>query len=123
MVHLALYVDKENHRMRFDPVSGTADKEWLQVQAIEGMIKDSGAALVVIITCDSLKFAQQLARFTNVVAGHQAIAPTSALRWAKVFYQALSFGVPLSKAFNDAQDRADPGLILLTHRDVSFRRI
>lgn len=123
MVHLALYVDRENHRMRFDPVPGGDDNEWLPVQAIEGMLKDSGAQLVVIITCDSLKFGQQLARFTNVVAGHQAIAPTSALRWAKVFYHALSSGLALSKAFNIAQDMADPGLVLLTHRDVCFRRL
>ena len=38
------------------------------------MIKECGASLVVIITCDSLKFGEQLARFTNVIAGHQAIA-------------------------------------------------
>lgn len=119
IVHLGIFVDKENQRMLFDSASG-ATQESLSVQAVEGMIKDSGASLVVIITCDSLKFGEQLARFTNVIAGHQAIAPSAAIDWAKVFYRALSCGVPLSQAFNKAQDVADPGLILLFGRDIRF---
>jgi Predicted nucleotide-binding protein containing TIR-like domain len=120
IVHLGLFVDKENQRMLFDTPSDTRDS--LGIQAIEGMIKQCGAALVVIITCDSLRFGEQLARFTNVIAGHQAIAPSGALSWAKVFYQALSFGMPLSQAFDKAQDAADPGLVLLARRDIRFRR-
>ena len=121
MVHLGLFVDPENQHMLFDTPSG--DKEYLGIQAIEGMIKDCGAQLVVIITCDSLKFGQQLARFTNVIAGHQAITPSGALSWSKVFYQALSVGMPLSQAFDKAQDAADPGLVLLARRDIRFRRL
>jgi hypothetical protein len=123
IVHLGLFVDKENQRMLFDTPSGTGDTGFLGLQAIEGMLKDCGAALVLIITCDSLKFGEQLARFTNVIVGHQAIAPTSALSWAKVFYRALSAGVPLSQAFDRAQDAADPGLVLLARRDIRFRRL
>jgi Predicted nucleotide-binding protein containing TIR-like domain len=123
MVHLGLFVDKENQRMLFDTASGIGDKESLPVQAIEGMVKECHAALVVIITCDSLKFGEQLARFTNVIAGHQAITPSSALSWAKVFYQALSIGTPLFQAFDKAQDAADPGLVLLARRDIRFRRV
>jgi hypothetical protein len=123
MVHLGLFVDKENQRMVFDTPSGTGDKEYLGIQAIEGMIKECGAELVVIITCDSLKFGEQLARFTNVIAGYQTIAPSGALSWAKVFYQALSFGMPLSQAFDKAQDAADPGLVLLARKDIRFRRL
>ena len=109
MVHLGLFVDKENQRMLFDTPSGTGKKESLGIQAIEGMIKDCGAQLVVIITCDSLKFGEQLARFTNVIAGHQAISPSGALSWAKVFYQALSLGMPLFQAFDKAQGRSRSG--------------
>jgi hypothetical protein len=123
MVHLGLFVDKENQRMLFDPPSGSGDKDYLGVQAIEGMVKDCGAQLVVIITCDSLKFGEQLARFTNVIAGHQAISPSGALSWAKVFYQALSVGLPLFQAFDKAQDAADPGLVLLARRDIRFLRM
>lgn len=123
MVHLGLYVDKENQHLLFDTASGTGDKESLSIPAIKGMIKDSGAALVVIITCDSLRFGEQLARFTNVIAGHQAIAPSSALSWAEVFYQALSFGMPLFEAFDKAHDAADPGLVLLARRNIRFRRL
>ena len=92
----------------------------LPIQAVEGMIKDCGAQLVMIITCDSLKFGERLARFTNVIAGHQVITPSSALSWAKVFYQALSVGIPLFRAFDKAQDAADPGLVLLARRDIRF---
>jgi len=122
IVHLGLYVDKENQRMLFDPPSGAGEMEFLRIEAVEGMIKQCGASLVVIITCDSLRFGDQLARFTNVIAGHQAIAPGAALSWSKVFYQALSYGEPLSQAFYKAQDAADPGLILMARRDICFRR-
>lgn len=91
MVHLGLFVDKENQRMLFDPPSGAGEMEFLRIEAVEGMIKQCGASLVVIITCDSLRFGEQLARFRNVIAGHQAIAPRAALDWAKMFYQALSY--------------------------------
>lgn len=121
VVHLGLFVDKENQRMLFDPPSGTGPPEALGIEAVEGMLKDCRAALVIIITCDSLKFGEHLARFTNVIAGHQAIAPSAAISWAKVFYRALSLGVPLSQAFNKAQDAADPGLILVARKDITFR--
>ena len=75
IVHLGLFIDKENQRMLFDAPPGGGHVESLSLQAIEAMIKDCGASLVVIITCDSLRFGEQLARFTNVIAGHQAIAP------------------------------------------------
>lgn len=122
IVHLGLFIDKENQRMLFDAPPGGGQVESLSLQAIEAMIKDCGASLVVIITCDSLRFGEQLARFTNVIAGHQAIAPRAALSWAKVFYQALSVGMPLSRAFDKAQDMTDPGLVLLARRDLRFSR-
>lgn len=121
MVHLGLFVDKENQRMLFDSPSGAGEMEFLRIEAVEGMIKQCGASLVVIITCDSLRFGEQLARFTNVIAGHQAIAPRAALDWAKVFYQALSYGEALSQAFYKAQDAADPGLVLIARSDICFR--
>lgn len=123
IIHLGLYVDNETHRLQFDTAPGASTNASLPVQAIEGMIKDSGAMLVVIITCDSLRFGEQLARFTNVIAGYQTITPTSALSWGKVFYHELAAGMPLSQAFDKAQDAADPGLVLLARRDIRFRRL
>ena len=96
-------------------------RDGLSSEALASMIKGSGARLVVIITCDSLAFAAPLARFTNVIAGYQTIGAPAAISWAKVFYQALAFGAPLSEAFNRAQKQTDPGLILLAHKDVRFR--
>ena len=122
MVHLGLFVDEGNQNLLFDKDSGDGH-DFLPIEAIEGIIKDSGAALVVIITCDSLRFGEHLARFTNVIAGHKAIAPSSALSWAKVFYQALSVGMPLFRAFDKAQDGTDPGLVLLARKDIRFRRV
>jgi hypothetical protein len=122
IVHLGLFVD-EATQLLFDPPSGKGNAEWLGVQAVQGMLKESGASLVVIITCDSLKFGEQLARFTNVVAGHQTIAPGTAINWSKVFYRALAKGQSLSRAFYRAQDEADPGLILMGRRDITFRQV
>lgn len=119
MVHLGLFVDKENQRLLFEAGKGGS----LSVEAVEGRIKDCGAQLVVIITCDSVRFGGRLARVTNVIAGYQPIAPQNALSWAKIFYQALSFGMPLSQAFDKAQDAVDPGLVLLARRDIRFRRL
>lgn len=122
MVHLALYLDPENQNMRFD--AGPGERDSLPIQAVESMIKESGAALVVIITCDSLRLGQQLARFTKVVAGYKSIAPSSALDWAKVFYKELSVSRTLFQAFDKAQDlTGDPGLVLLARKDIKFRRL
>jgi Predicted nucleotide-binding protein containing TIR-like domain len=121
IVHLGVFVDKVNQHMLFDAPSGANKMDALPIQAVESMIKECHASLVIIITCDSLAFGARLARFTNVIAGHQAIAAGAAINWAKVFYQALAFGAPLSQAFNRAQDVADPGLILLAHKDFKFR--
>ena len=122
IVDFGLFVDRDDPRMFFDPPTAAGDREFLRVEAVEGMIKQCGASLVVIITCDSLRFGGRLARFTNVIAGHQAIASGAALSWAKVFYQALSYGEPLSQSFYKAQDATDPGLILMARRDIFFRR-
>jgi hypothetical protein len=120
IVHLGVYVDKANTRMLFDPQPGVEARGSLRIEAIEDMVKSSSARLVIIITCDSLAFGARLARFTNVIAGHQPIAAVEAIDWAKVFYEHLAAGTPLSAAFSTAQRRADPGLILLTHKDVRF---
>lgn len=119
IVHLGLYVDKE--RMLFDSARETGNIESLGIEAVEGMLRRCRASLVLIITCDSLKFGGHLARFTNVIAGYQPIRPAAAINWAKVFYRNLSLRLPVSQAFNNAQDAADPGLILLAHRDITFR--
>jgi hypothetical protein len=34
----------------------------------------------------------------------------------------LSVGLPLSRAFDKAQDETDPGLVLLARRDLRFSR-
>ena len=120
MVHLGLFVDKDNQRLLFDDAGSGGS---LSVQAVEGRIKECGAQLVVIITCDSLRFGERLARFTNVIAGYKPIAPKNALSWAKIFYEGLSVGMPLSQAFDKAHDAVDPGLVLLARRDIRFRRL
>lgn len=123
MVHLGLFVDPENQNLLLDAGSGEGGRQFLPIQAIKGMIQDSGARLVVIITCDSLRFSEQLARFTAVIAGHQSIDPFNAIRWAKVFYKALSMEMTLFQAFDIAQDQTDPGLVLLARKDIKFRRV
>jgi|SoiMethySBSTD1v2_1073268.scaffolds.fasta_scaffold11743_10 Predicted nucleotide-binding protein containing TIR -like domain len=122
MVHLGLYVDSENRNLLLDTDSGSG-RQSLSIQNVGRMIKDCGAQLVVIITCDSLTFSEQLARFTAVIAGHQKIDPFSAIQWAKVFYKALSVEMTLFEAFDKAQDETDPGLVLLARKDIRFRRI
>jgi hypothetical protein len=58
-----------------------------------------------------------------VVAGYQPIAAAAAISWSKIFYRELSMGVSLSQAFYRAQDEADPGLILLAGKDITFRSV
>ena len=122
MVHLGLFVDPENQNLLLDTRPGGGGRQTLSTHKVTGMIEDCGARLVVIITCDSLRFSEQLARFTAIIAGHKNIDPFSAIQWAKVFYKALSVGKPLFKAFDTAQDVTDPGLVLLARKDITFRR-
>jgi hypothetical protein len=50
IVHLGLFVDKENQRMLFDTPSGhPSSTEFLGIQAIEGMVKGCGASLVLTL--------------------------------------------------------------------------
>jgi hypothetical protein len=79
IVHLGLFVDRDNRQMLFGSSISDGRLESLSVQAVEAMLKGCRASLVVIITCDSLKFGEHLARFTNVIAGHQAITPAAAI--------------------------------------------
>jgi hypothetical protein len=123
MVHLGLFVDSENQNLLLDSSSEGRGRQSLSIHKVKGMIKDSGARLVVVITCDSLTFSEQLARFTAVVAGHQNIDAFSAIQWAKVFYKALSLEMTLFQAFDKAQDDTDPGLVLLARKDIRFRRV
>ena len=123
MIHLGLFVDPENQNLLLDTSSSGGGRQYLSIQAVKGMIQDSGARLVVIITCDSLRFSEQLARTTAVIAGHQSIDPFSAIQWSKVFYKALSLEMTLFQAFDKAQDETDPGLVLLARKDLRFRRI
>lgn len=123
MIHLGVFVDPENQNLLLDTGSGGGDRQSLSIQKIKGMIEGCGARLVVIITCDSLRFSEQLARFTAVIAGHQSIDAFSAIQWAKVFYRALSLEMTLFQAFDKAQDETDPGLVLLARKDLRFRRV
>jgi len=123
MVHLGVFVDPENQNLLLDTGSGGDSRQTLSIHNVKGMIRDCGARLVVIITCDSLRFSEQLARFTAVIAGHQNIEPFSAIQWAKVFYKALSLEMTLFQAFDKAQDETDPGLVLLARKDIRFRRV
>jgi hypothetical protein len=123
MIHLGLYVDPENQNLLLDTGSEDGGRQSLSINKVKGMFKDCGARLVVVITCDSLTFSEQLARFTAVIAGHQNIDAFSAIQWAKVFYKALSLEMTLFQAFDKAQDDTDPGLVLLARKDIRFRRI
>jgi len=122
MVHLGVFVDPENQNLLLNTGSGEG-RQTLSIHNVKGMIQDCGARLVVIITCDSLRFSEHLARFTAVIAGHQNIDPFSAIQWAKVFYKALSLEMTLFQAFDKAQDETDPGLVLLARKDIRFRRV
>ena len=61
VVHLGLYVDQFTQRLVLDTPTGAGD-ESLTREAFKGMIEGCGAELVAIITCDSLTFAEPLAR-------------------------------------------------------------
>lgn len=122
IIHLGLYVDDQKGVMIFDPPPGRKSSGTLDVDGVAELIKRSESRLVTIITCDSLRFGSTLARFTNVIAGHRPIEPRPALDWAKHFYGALANEKSLLESFRIAQKIADPGLILLAHKDIRFRR-
>lgn len=121
IVHLAMYVDSPSGDLiipgRDQASEARANKDRLRLDGVVKLMEDSGARLVVIVTCDSLMLAAAIARFTNTIAGHKPIDVRSALKWSQVFYKYLALGCPLSEAFNRAQALTDPGLLLIAKRD------
>ena len=120
IVHLAMYVDPKKGDLLISSGTTTPSAQATKLFRRDGaarMLADSGARLVVIVTCDSLGLGATLARDTNVIAGYRSIDPQSALDWSSVFYRFLSQGCPLSEAFNRAQTYTDPGLLLLAKHD------
>jgi hypothetical protein len=130
IVHLAMYVDARSGDLLFS----SAEPRWrwrlpwsqkkahgrIRLDGVEAMIKDSGARLVVVVTCDSLVLGARIARTVNTIAGHKSIDVREALNWSAVFYRNLAQGQPLSEAFYGAQAMTDPGLMLLAKRDFKL---
>jgi hypothetical protein len=130
IVHLAMYVDPRSGDLLFTsaeprwrwrvPWSRQTTQGRIRIDGVEAMIKDSGARLVVVVTCDSLVLGARIARTVNTIAGHRSIDVREALNWSAVFYRNLAQGRPLSEAFYGAQAMTDPGLMLLAKRDFKL---
>ena len=120
LIHLAMYVDASTGTLLL-PGPGTPTTEpprtGIPAAGVSSLIAMSGARLVVIVTCDSIRLAAELLRITNTIAGIRSIDVTDALNWSGVFYKFLAQGCPLSEAFNRAQTLTDPGLVLLAKHD------
>ena len=124
LVHMAMFVDARSGDLLIpdpDGATGASSGDRLPSEGVEGLIKTSGARLVVIVTCDSLALGARIARTTNTIAGHKQIDVRAALGWSAVFYRFLAQGCPLSEAFNRAQTLTDPGLVLLAKRDFRLK--
>ena len=120
IIHLAMYVDASTGTLLLPRPGAPPDetpRTGIPVAGVRSLIEMSGARLVVIVTCDSIRLAADLLRITNTIAGLRPIEVSDALSWSGVFYKFLAQGCALSEAFNRAQTMTDPGLVLLAKHD------
>jgi Predicted nucleotide-binding protein containing TIR-like domain len=118
LIHLAMYVDASSGDLIIPTDSATTTPDRIPASGVVKLITMSRAPLlIVVVTCDSLRLAINIAPTTNIIAGYRPIDVPSALNWSSVFYRFLAQGCPLTEAFNRAQAISDPGLLLLAKHD------
>jgi hypothetical protein len=114
IVHLLMDVDQAEGTLLFENGDRMRSDGFVQ------LIKETGAKLVVLATCDSLALGAKLAAHTNVVAAPTAFMAETFAPWATSFYQMISTENPLSRAFEIARVTTEAPMVLLMKRDTMF---
>lgn len=106
IIHLVQAVDRRNGDLIFDPVEFThytsvgrhPDKS--PTAGFADLVAEAGARLVVLNTCQALFLAARVAPVANMVAMHMEITGEAAAVWAESFYELLTQGYSVHKAYD-----------------------
>ena len=126
IIHLVSFVDprtgalvlSEIDNQALQPADGNIDQ--LPADGFAQMVGLSGARLVVLASCDSLRLSAKLSRVTNMVAAYSTVLTDQVLEWERCFYRMLSLGHPVSKAFEVSIARSEVAMCLIPKKDAAF---
>jgi hypothetical protein len=99
-----------------------ADAARLPPEGFAKLCEQAKVKLVVLATCDSVATAANLVRTTAVVASTTLVTEDQVEAWARLFYDQLAQGKPLTQAFELTRGVTNIPLVLMTaKKDLRLR--
>jgi hypothetical protein len=80
----------------------------------------AGVRLLVLVGCDSIDLASELARVANIVVVPTGVVRHEFAQWTQRFYEAIARGASISRAYTAASTVGAPIMLILS-RDAAFR--
>lgn len=130
IVHLVCYAEPRVGDLVFSAVNIVGDRVMsipedaarLPPDGLAALCEQANVKLLVLATCDSVATAARLVRTTNVVASTTLVTGAEVERWARLFYDQLAQGKPLTQAFELTKGVTNVPLVLMTaRRDLRVR--
>jgi hypothetical protein len=126
LIHIISFVDPQTGSLVLSninlqtslPVGGSIDR--LSANGFAKLVEISGARLVVLASCDSLRLGAQLARVTNMVAAYSTVQTDEIVEWERCFYRILSRGHTLMKAYDVSTAASEAPMCLMLKKDMAF---
>jgi hypothetical protein len=130
IVHLVCYADPRLGDLVFSSVDITDERvvrvpegaARLSPDGLAALCQQAKVKLLVLATCDSVATAAGLVRTTRVVASTTLVTGPEVETWARLFYDQLAQGKPLTQAFELTKGVTDIPLVLMTAlKDLRMR--
>lgn len=115
IVHLLGFVDPEDGSFVFN-----SSDERLSSEGFANLLNVCKTHLVVLASCDSISLAASVSRKVNIIAATKTIKVDTFTQWADSFYNLISQGHPLSRAFDVATTTTNAPMVLLMNHDITF---
>ncbi len=126
IVYLVTPMHPETGAMVFSPVDGAtnmpldADPEVVPADQLSRLLVESRTRLLVFATCRALLPAVELATVANIVATEQDVTGQQTSSWAECFFDLLSKGRSVYKAFDLTRMQVDSPMRLVRQEDMAF---
>ncbi len=128
IIQMGLFVSSVDGSVYFSDVDCETDvvpgphADCLPAEVVVKLIELSQAKLVVLVACDSLLIASKLSAITNVIASSKYTGIYSVLDWEMAFYDCLSRGLNLKKAFEISDSITLHPVVSFINKDMVFRK-
>lgn len=99
---------------------GSKVRDHISAEGFAKLIEVSRISLVVTATCDSLPLAPSLNRKTNLIAAMDRIQVDEVISWEDCFYQFLSKGFSITKAYELTKSFHSLPMLLIPAVDAAF---